>query len=121
MIVASESAKRIEGHVTRIETTTNDIATKVTKVAEDQVKFEESRKASDSTQMVSLSGIKSSIDSCASEVEEQYNMLLQFRDRLETYVLPVPFVEISPTTRQFRGLSAEEQRTIFNLLQDTVL
>lgn len=85
---------RTDDRVRKIETTTNDIATKVTQVVQDQTKFEEYTKENNSLQTFVLSSIKGSTDSCVSEGKEQKNALLQFQDKLTTYALHILLVYI---------------------------
>lgn len=85
----SESVMRVDSRTTVIETTTNEIATRVKQYAHSQAKFIEHIRETDRSQTNRLSKIANGIESCASEVKEQRNALLEFQDKLKMYALPV--------------------------------
>jgi len=74
---------RVDKRTMNIETTTDEIITRVTEYAC-------STREVNSSQTDQLSVISSGIQSCALEITEQKNLLLEFQDKLKKYVLLAP-------------------------------
>ena len=109
---------RLYSRMKSIETTANEVATTSKQYAHSQAEFVEHTRETNHSQTNHLSRISNGIESCVLEVKGQRNLLLELQDKLKRYVLPVLLgcKKEAPLTHQLRGLSTDEQHTMFGLL-----
>ena len=74
---------RIEGRVSRVETTTNEIATTVKQNAQSQAEFMGHAREAGRSQAEQLVAIRGGVEASSCEVLEQRNVLLELRRKLE--------------------------------------
>jgi hypothetical protein len=110
---------RLDSRMKSIEKTANEVATTSKQYAHSQAEFIEHTRETNHSQTNHLSRISNGIESCALEVKEQRNLLLDFQDKLKMYALSVLLgcKKEAPLTHQFRGLSTDEQHTMFGLMR----
>lgn len=74
---------KIEGRASRVETTTNEIATTVKQNAHSQAEFMGQARETGRSQAEQLAEIRSGVKACSCEMIEQRNALLELQRKLE--------------------------------------